>query len=134
MSIVVNGVEIADSAVNAELQYHPASTLDQAREAAARALVVRELLLQAARHLGVDEVEPAVDPKTGRRETREEALIRTVVEQEVTIPMPDESACRRYYENNRRRFRSEDLFEAAHILFLADPDDEDAVAQAKNKA
>lgn len=132
--ILVNGTGIDEAAINAEVQYHPAESLGQAREAAARALVVRELLLQAATHLGIDDAEPLVDPKTGRRETPEEALIRTVIEREVEIPKPDEAACRRYYDNNRKRFRSEDLFEVAHILFLADPEDADATARAQEQA
>lgn len=134
MAVTVNGVEITDRAIKSEIQYHPAGSFEQARDAATRALVVRELLLQAAGHLGISEVEPVLDPKTGRRETRDEALIRTVIEREVRIPAPDEDACRRYYDNNRRRFRSEDLFEAAHILFLADPQDEEAMARAKAQA
>ena len=48
MPAFVNGVEISDHAINAELQYHPAGSVEEAREAAARALVVRELLLQTA--------------------------------------------------------------------------------------
>lgn len=134
MAIVVNGIEITEHAINAEVQYHPAESLEQAREAAGRALVVRELLLQAAARLGIEDVEPQADPKTGRRETHEEAVIRTLIEREVQIPVPDEAACRLYYEKNRRRFRTEDLFEAAHILFLADPEDEQATAEAKRGA
>ena len=45
-------------------------------------------------------------------------------------PEPDEAACRRYYEHNRERFRSADLFEAAHILIAARPDDVAARAAA----
>ena len=134
MPVVVNGTEISDRAIKAEVQYHPASSFEEAHQAAARALVIRELLLQAADQLGIADIEPVMDPQTGRRETREEALIRMVIEQEVKIPEPDEAACRRYYENNRRRFRTEDLLEAAHILFLADPQDEQAAARAKEQA
>lgn len=134
MTILVNGVEITERAIKAEIQYHPAASFEQAREAAARALVVRELLLQAAEHLGISEVAPLEDPKTGRRETREETLIRAVIERAVSIPVPDEDAYRRYYDNNRHRFRGEDIFEAAHILFLADPEDEAATARAKEQA
>lgn len=132
--VVVNGTEISERAIKAEIQHHPAPSFEEARHAAVRALVIRELLLQAADHLGIADVEPVVDPDTGRRETREEAVIRALLEQEVKVPEPDEAACRRYYENNRRRFRSDDLFEAAHILFLADPDDEEATARAKAQA
>ena len=66
--------------------------------------MVRELLLQEARRLGVDG--RARRRREGRRETEEEALIRALVEREVTVPEADEDACRRYYEQNRRRFRS----------------------------
>ena len=45
-----------------------------------------------------------------------------LLDHEVTTPVADEAACRRYYDNNiQRRFRSPDLFEAAHILISADP-------------
>ena len=48
MPVFVNGVEIGDHAINAEVQYHPAGSVEEARAGAARALAVRELLLQAA--------------------------------------------------------------------------------------
>src|SRR3546814_110809 len=132
-SVWVNGNEITAQAVLAEMQYHPASSASAARYRAARALVVRELLLQAAEALGIVEPDPA-DDENGPEETREEALIRTVIAREVRTPEPDEAACRRYYENNLQRFRSEDLYQGAHILFAADPADADATAQAKARA
>lgn len=134
MSVVVNGTRIWENAIKAEIQYHPAASFDEARQVAARALVIRELLLQAAERLGISDVEPIEDPKTGKRETPEEAAVRTVIEREVEIPEPDEATCRRYYEKNRQRFRSDELFEAAHILYLADPEDEAATAAAKSQA
>ena len=51
--ILVNGREIAEGAVLAETQYHPAASPEEAMAAAARALVVRELLLQRAELLGI---------------------------------------------------------------------------------
>ncbi|MGH6943202.1 MAG: peptidylprolyl isomerase, partial [Geminicoccaceae bacterium] len=68
------------------------------------------------------------------RETDDEALIRTLVAREVRTPEPDEEACRRFYANNLKRFCSPDLFEAAHILFPADPADKDASAESKERA
>src|SRR3546814_4160623 len=103
-SVWVNGNEITAQAVLAEMQYHPAASAAAARHEAARALVVRELLLQAAEALGIVEPDPA-EAADGPEETREEALIRTVIVREVRTPEPDEVACRRYYENNLRRFR-----------------------------
>lgn len=130
--ISVNDAAIAPDAIAAEAQNHPSDTPDQAYEAAATALVVRELLLQRARDLGL-EPDAAVDDD-GRRETDDEALIRQLLDREVSTPEADEASCRRYYENNRRRFRSLDLFEAAHILFAADPDDESAYVAATERA
>ena len=70
----------------------------------------------------------------GRTETDEEASIRALVEREVSTPAPDEATCRRYYEQNLRRFRSADLYEAAHILIAAHPGDRAAYAAARAEA
>lgn len=130
--VSVNGVVVARAAIAREAQNHPAPKPIIAWQAAARALVLRELLLQEARRLGVG-AEPAVDAQ-GRRETEDEALIRTLAEREVTVPEADEDACRRYYEQNRRRFRSADIFEASHILFAAPAHDRTKFAQAQGDA
>ena len=50
------------------------------------------------------------------------------------MPEPDDETCRRYYENNRARFRSPDIYEASHILFAALPADAQAYAQARADA
>lgn len=131
-NITVNGVAIPAAAVRAEAQNHPAGTADEALDAAAEALVVRELLLQEVRRLGLSPEPAAYDD--GRRETDEEALIRQLLEREVSVPTADEATCRRYYERNIERFRSPDLFEAAHILYAASPDDADTYARATEAA
>lgn len=46
MPIFINETEIEDDAIFSEMQYHPADDMEQARDAAAQALVVRELLKQ----------------------------------------------------------------------------------------
>jgi peptidyl-prolyl cis-trans isomerase C len=130
--ISVNGVVIARAAIAREAQHHPAPKPILAWQSAARALVLRELLLQEARRLGVV-AEPATDAQ-GRRETEEEALVRTLAEREVTVPDADEASCRRYYEQNRRRFRSADIYEASHILFAARANDRAAYGRAKADA
>ena len=134
MPAFVNGVEISDHAINAELQYHPAGSIEQARAAAARALVVRELLLQAAARRGIDRPDPPKQGQEGERETDDEALIRTLLAREIRTPDPDAETCRRFYDNNLKRFRSPDLFEPAHILFPANPENAAATAQAKQQA
>jgi peptidyl-prolyl cis-trans isomerase C len=130
--VTVDGVTIPHDAIAREAQNHPARTPLAAWTAAARALVVRELLLQAARRSGL-EPQPATDAE-GRRETEEEALIRGLVDSQVEVPAPDEDSCRRYYENNRARFRSADIHEASHILLAARCDDEAAFAAARDRA
>ena len=119
--VVVNGRVIPQSEIEAEAQHHPAASPGLALLAAARALVVRDLLLQEADRLGIEPEPALVD--TGRRETPEDAAIRQLLEQEVAVPQADDDACRRYYDNNRRRFTSPTLYGARHILLAAAPDD-----------
>jgi peptidyl-prolyl cis-trans isomerase C len=112
MSVTVNGRAISDDAISREMQHHPACSREAAWEAAARALTIRELLLQEAARVGM-----ARDPEPG--ETEEEALIRRLVEREVPIPEPDEASCRRYFENNREALRAPRIHVVAHILLFA---------------
>lgn len=122
--ISVNGIGITQAQIDAEVQYHPAANFFDAQEEAARALVVRELLLQRAAKLGLCEGGDASPEKI-----IEELLVR-----EVTTPEPDDEICRRYYESNKKKFVTTPLYEAAHILFLAPPEDEDARSRARDKA
>jgi peptidyl-prolyl cis-trans isomerase C len=128
-TISVNGAVIPREVIAREVQNHPAEKPILAWQAAARALVVRELLLQEAKRLGI-EAEPLRDPE-GRSETSEEAAMRELIEREVVTPEPDEAACLRFYEQNRQRFRSGDLYEAAHILIAAPRSDTAAGAPAR---
>ena len=112
--IAVNGVEIPPQAIAEEAQQHPAADGEAAWAAAARALAIRELLLQEAARLGVVG-EPETD-EAGRRELDEEATIRALLEREAAPFVPSEAECRRYYDANPGRFRTPELFEAAHIL------------------
>lgn len=130
-SIKVNGIEVPRAEISREAQYYPAQKPIDAWHSAAKALVIRQLLLAEAGRLAV-----AGTPRTqkGRTETEDEALIRELFEREVTTPEPDEAACRRYYENNRRRFCSATIYEAAHILIAADKRNAQDFSAAKEKA
>ncbi len=130
--VTVNGVTIAHGAISREAQNHPAAKPIDAWRAAARALAVRELLLQEARRCGL-RANPLADAE-GRRETEEEALIRGLVDAQVTTPAPNEDSCRRYYERNRARFRSADIYEASHILIAARRDDAASFTAARERA
>jgi peptidyl-prolyl cis-trans isomerase C len=128
----VNGAVIPREAIAREAQHHPAATPAAAFAQAARALVIRQLLIDEARRL---ELAPhPLDDGDGRRETDEEALMRQVVDREIRLPQTDEATCRRYFEQNRKKFRSPDIFEAAHILFAAAPGDRAARATARGDA
>jgi peptidyl-prolyl cis-trans isomerase C len=109
MTIVVNGVSIADHDVLTEMQHHPAPAREQALTAAAEALIVRELLRQRASQLGL------LDHRDDDPEVEERALA-SLIERETSSPVADEEALRRYYEANRAKFRTPALFEASHIL------------------
>lgn len=128
----VNGVEIAPEAIAREIQHHPAPDAETAWIEAARALAVRELLLQEARRRGI-EAEPEID-EAGRAETEEDARVRALIEAEVGPELPGEQECRRYYEAQRHRFRTPDLFEAAHILIEPESGDDEAWAAAEAQA
>jgi peptidyl-prolyl cis-trans isomerase C len=130
--VCVNGVAIARGAIAREIQHHPAATPAAAWKEAVRALTVRELLLQEVQKLGI--VAKAKSDAQERRETEEEALIRELFEREVKTPEPDRESCQRYYQNNRRRFRSKDIFEAAHILFAASIADAQGYERARAEA
>jgi peptidyl-prolyl cis-trans isomerase C len=130
--IAVNGVEIPRDEIAREAQHHPASSPFESWREAARALVVRALLLQEAEREGLMP-EPVADGD-GRREADDEALIRQLIDRKVTVAEPDEDTCRRYYKQNRKRFRSAPLHEAAHILIAAVLDDAEARTAAKAKA
>lgn len=131
-AISVNGIRIPRDLIANEIQHHPAASPLEAWREAALALIVRELLRQEADRQGIV-CEPVCD-EAGRRETPEEASIRGLLERNVKAPVPDDDVCRRYYENNKARFRTPALFEAAHILIAADPADKAARAAAKAEA
>ncbi len=130
--VIVNGVEILPEAIAQEIQHHPAPDAETAWVEAARALAVRELLLQEAVRLGLDP-EPEAD-EAGRGEADDDALVRMVLEEGVQPARAGEAECRRYYEASRDRFRTPDLFEAAHILIEPEGQDEGAWAAAEAQA
>ena len=128
----VNGVEITPESIAQEIQHHPAPDAETAWTDAARALAVRELLLQEARRLGM-KAEPDQDD-AGRSEAEDDALIRMLLENAVSAAEPSEQECRRYYDAYSERFRTPDLFDAAHILIEPESDDEAGWAAAQQRA
>lgn len=112
--ISVNGVQIEEETVLSEAQQHPAKSPGEALLQAARALVIRELLLQEAQALDV-KTEQKKD-SDGAVETQEDAMIRQLMDQEIDTPQSDKNIRFRFYELHKHRFKSETIYEARHIL------------------
>ena len=127
--VSINGVAISSADIARETQHHAAPDPDDSWALATRALAIRELLSQEAERLNI--VAEPIEDEEGRRETEGEARLRALLEREVVVPRAGDAECRRYYEQNRQRFRSPDLFEAAHILIAAPASDESARAAAE---
>lgn len=106
MGIAVNGVDIDDRAIEAEISHHQQA--DNPLRAAVHEVVLRQVLLQEAERL---------DIAAGDDDERIEALFA----REVKVPHADEAACLRYHQGHAERFRSGDLVEARHILFQVTP-------------
>ncbi|MEW9898695.1 peptidylprolyl isomerase [Chitinivorax sp. PXF-14] len=102
MGISVNGVEITDAAVEKELPHHDGAA--NPLQAAVHELILRQLLLQKADELGLDDAD-------------EDARIDAVIAREVAVPEADTEACRRYYDGHPEKFVEGELVEAQHILF-----------------
>lgn len=100
MPVFVNGSEITDDQVHGEMINHPAPDLDGARLQAARALVVRRLLLEEA---AVRELVP-MSQIGGLEEEKTEAVIQQLLDSVITTPDPDEETCVRYYDQHKGRF------------------------------
>ena len=132
--VTVNGVTIAAEAIAAEAQNHPMprGKPGWAWQAAARALVLREVLLQEARARGIAP-EP-IEPEEGKWEIDEEALIRRLLESALAPATIDEAALRAAYDAAPDRFCGPSLFETAHILFSAAPGDAAARDAARQRA
>src|SRR3569623_1626804 len=77
-AIKLNGVALPPQMIAAEAQHHPARTPAAAFQAAARALIIRTLLLEEAARQGL-EATPQIIAE-GKRETVEEARIRQLLE------------------------------------------------------
>ncbi len=127
--ITVNGSVITRETLAHELQYHPSKSAEEAIGQSAQALIIQELLVQEAIAQGFDQELTLLE-----NESRNEGLIRVLIDKQVEAPQSDEISCRRYFEQNRERFRSPDIAEASHILIAADPQDIEARDAARQKA
>ena len=132
--VFVNGQEISAADIAAEAQNHnaPKDKPGWAWRAGARALVIRELLLQEARKRDLQPKPAEIEP--GKFETDDEALIRDVLDLSMAPKPPTDDEIKQVYEARPDMFRAPTLYEPSHILFAADPTDNDAWLDANKKA
>lgn len=112
--VIVNGTTIEPHIILQEMQYYPADSMELSRQQAAQSLVVRELLWQRVKELGLAEENDTAD---------NENLISVLLEKEVTLSSADEASCLCYYNANKERFMTPVLIAASHILLGSDPKD-----------
>lgn len=109
-TIFVNDAEIPDHTVLAEMPFHKAESVQLQWQAAARALVVKKLLLDEARKRLPSETIDFSD---------EETVIQMLLEQEVMVPTPTENELERWYVSNSHQ-TEEPALHIRHILIYAD--------------
>ena len=132
--VSVNGVAISAVDIAAEAQNHnaPKDKPGWAWKSGARALVIRELLMQEARKRDLQPAPKELEP--GKVETDDESLIRLLLELAVTPETPEATEVAKVYEGHSEMFRAPTLYEPTHILFAADPSDTEAREAAYKKA
>lgn len=132
--VVVNGEIIAQAAIAAEAQNHsaPKDKPGIAWRKAAQALTIRALLLQEARARGLMGDPEELAP--GRVETDDEALIRALLDEALTIAPVSDAEVRAEWARDPDRFRSAPLWDVSHILCASDPRDEAETAMAEARA
>lgn len=119
MAIIVNGVEITDAMVQAELENHEDTA--SPRDSAIQQLVLHQLLLQKAQENGFDTA-------------NEGQAIGALLDQELQFVPADEAACLAYFNANPERFAKGESARASHILFPLGSGDELSATLARAKA
>lgn len=132
--LIVNGELVPHSCVAAEVQNHhaPSGKPGLAWRKAAKAIAVRTLLLQEAQQRGLDTDPQEVAP--GQVETKEEALIRGLLQEAIVPKAPSEDDVHQEWQKDPQRFRAPPLWEVSHILVACDPRDKEATETARLKA
>lgn len=103
MPIVINGYELSDDEVAAELDEHQDAS--NPLYSATTALILRRVLLDEAQRLQLDG-----DDDMAR-------IDRLLELQTAQLPVPDAATCRRHYDGHLQQFTVGELVEVDHILF-----------------
>ena len=119
MAITVNGVEITEAMVQAELANQ--ADAPSPRDAAVQQLILHELLLQKAKASGLDT-------------SNEGQAIGALLDKELAFAPVDDASCLAFYNEHPEQFRQGESAQASHILFPLGQGDELANMLAKAKA
>lgn len=132
--VIVNGETIPAASIAAEAQNHsaPKDKPGIAWRKAAQALAIRALLLQEARARGLEPDPEEMAP--GRVETEEEALIRALLDQALTIAPVTDADVHAEWARDPERYRSAPLWDVSHILCACDPRDAVQIEMAGTRA
>ncbi len=107
MSIQVNGVEITDAQIDAEMRHHQDAS--RPLDAALRALVIKRVVVDQACRAGLDVSDP-------------EQAAAQLLAQHVVCPVATEEDCHRHYLQHPAHFTVGALAQASHILFQVTPE------------
>ncbi|MDO8177821.1 MAG: peptidylprolyl isomerase [Undibacterium sp.] len=107
MVISVNGTEITEATINAEMDQakaagHPDD--EHLRDSAIQELILRKLMLDKAATLGI-------------KADSDDEIIGTLLDQQVEVNEASEEDCRQFYEENPASFQQGEMAAASHILF-----------------
>ena len=106
MAIRINGKEVTDAAIEAEIANH--AQAERPLDEALRVLAIKQIVLDEAADQGIDVTNP--------EQATAELLDRNVTVREATA-----EECRRHYDANTARFTVGELVEVSHILFQVTP-------------
>jgi peptidyl-prolyl cis-trans isomerase C len=93
---------------------------DRPDDATLRQRAHAEILRQKAIACGLLESSDVVTDDGVQSEAASSA-IEKLLERELSIPEPDEAACRRYFDTNQSKFQSGERLQLRHILFAVTP-------------
>lgn len=130
----VNGKVITSEDFNAEVEnlppyIKPMAQTPEGKKELLDSMIVRELVLEQAKKDGIDtseEVKKRMEDL--KKRVVVEAFIRKKIEQDIKISDED---MKKFYEQNKDKFKSGEQVKASHILVKSEPAAKDILAQLK---
>ena len=121
MVISVNGMELSEATINAEMEVaksagHPDD--EHLRDSAIQELILRQLMLAQAAKLNI-------------KAESDDETIGALLDQEVIVTDADEAQCRSFYEQNPASFQQGESASASHILFSLESGTVESLVKAK---